>query len=83
MSSSYEKYLGLPTLVGRSKYNTFRGIKERVWMKLNNWKSQFLFTAGKEIQLKAIVQAVLAYYMSIFKLPKRLCKEIAALMARF
>lgn len=27
---SYEKYLGLPAMVGRSRYNTFRSLKERV-----------------------------------------------------
>lgn len=29
-------YLGLPTLVGHSKYNTFRGLKERVWQRIHN-----------------------------------------------
>lgn len=83
VSSSYDKYLGLHTMVGRSKYNAFRGIKERVWIKLNNWKSQFLSSARKEILLNVVVQAVTTYHMSIFKLSKRLCKEISALMARF
>ena len=36
MVGSYEKYLGLPSVVGRSKYYTFRGIKERVWRKVTN-----------------------------------------------
>lgn len=27
---SYERYLGLPTLVGRSKFKTFRGIKDQM-----------------------------------------------------
>lgn len=27
---SYDMYIGLPTLIGRSKYNTYRWIKERV-----------------------------------------------------
>lgn len=35
---SCEKYLGLPIMAGRSKYNTYRDIKERVWQKVNNWK---------------------------------------------
>ncbi|XP_041011424.1 uncharacterized protein LOC121255210 [Juglans microcarpa x Juglans regia] len=32
---SYERYLGLPDLVGRSKVNTFRSIKERIWQKIH------------------------------------------------
>jgi len=30
----YEKYLGLPALVGRAKKQSFVYIKERVWRKL-------------------------------------------------
>ena len=30
----FVKYLGLPTLIGRAKYNTFFDLKDRVWKKL-------------------------------------------------
>ena len=30
----FETYLGLPTLIGRSKYQTFAYLKDRVWKKL-------------------------------------------------
>ncbi|XP_040997132.1 uncharacterized mitochondrial protein AtMg00310-like [Juglans microcarpa x Juglans regia] len=80
---SYEKYLGLPPIVGRSRYNTFKSLKERVWMKVNSWKNNFLSQAGKEILLKAVIQAIPTYSMSVFRLPRRLCKEIPAVMARF
>lgn len=78
-----EKYLGLPTMVGRSKYQAFREIKERVWKRINSWKNQFLTQAGKEILIKAIIQAIPTYAMSVFQLPKQLCKEISNMMARF
>ncbi|KAF5454761.1 hypothetical protein F2P56_024401 [Juglans regia] len=80
---SYEKYLGLPTLVGRSKYNTFRFTKERIWQKILNWKNHFLSQAGKEILIKAVLQAISTYTMSVFKLPKRLCRDINLLLSRF
>lgn len=38
----YEKYLGLPTIVGISKFNTFRSLKEKIWQKITNWKNNFL-----------------------------------------
>ena len=34
----YEKYLGLPALVGKSKRASLNFIKERVWAKLQGWK---------------------------------------------
>jgi hypothetical protein len=39
---SYERYLGLPALVGRSKVSTFVDIKGKVWERLNGWKEKFL-----------------------------------------
>lgn len=38
----YEKYLGLPIMVGRSRYQAFKSIKDRVWGQLNDWKVKFL-----------------------------------------
>lgn len=34
------KYLGLPSMVGRSKKATFNFIKDRVWQKINSWSSK-------------------------------------------
>jgi hypothetical protein len=51
----YEKYLGLPTMVGRSKYKAFKSIKDRVWNRLNDWKVKFSSQAGKEILIKTMV----------------------------
>jgi hypothetical protein len=72
----YDKYLGLPALVGRSRNQAFKSIKERIWKRLNDWKLKFLSQAGKEILLKAVIQAIPTYNMSIFLLPKGLCADI-------
>ena len=50
----FESYLGLLTLIGRDKYNTFAYLKDRVWKKLQGWKGMLLSKAGKEILIKAI-----------------------------
>jgi len=50
----FEAYLGLPTLVGRSKYHTFSFLKDRVWKKLQGWKGKILSRAGNEILIKAM-----------------------------
>lgn len=83
MSNNYEKYLGLCTMVGRSKYNSVRGINDRIWQKLNSWKDQLLSPTSKEVLLKAIIQAIPIYKMSIFRLSTKMCKEKASLIARF
>jgi ribonuclease HI len=80
---SYEKYLGLPSFIGRSKMKSFAFIKDRVWLKLQGWKERLLSQAGREILIKAVVQAIPTYSMSCFRLPDRLCHELEGLMRRF
>lgn len=79
----HEKYLGLPTIIGRSKRTIFQCIKERIWKKLQGWKEKYLSRAGKEILIKSVIQAIPTYIMSIFRLPESLLSEINSMIARF
>ena len=79
----YEKYLGLPAVVGRNKRASLTYIKERVWAKLQGWKEKLLSQAGREILLKAVVQAIPIFAISCFKLPVGLCKEIEMQIRKF
>jgi hypothetical protein len=42
-----------------------------------------LSTKGKEILLKAIAQAILVYAMSVFLIPKGICKSMMDAIAKF
>ena len=55
----YERYLGLPVLVGRKKKASLNFIKDRVWSKLQGWKEKLLSQASKEVLLKAMVSLLL------------------------
>lgn len=79
----YEKYLGLPSFIGRAKKASFTQIKERVWAKMQGWKEKLLSQAGKEIMIKAVIQSIPAYSMSVFKLPVSLCKDIEIMIRKF
>ena len=80
---SYEKYLGLPSLVGKNKKASFNYIKKRVWRKLQGWGEQLLSQVGREILIKAVVQAISTFTMHCFKLPIGLCDELEGLIRRF
>jgi hypothetical protein len=69
--------------VGKSRSQAFQGIKDRVWKRLQNWKVKFLSQVGKEILLKAVIQAIPTYSMSVFQLPVGFCRELNSMMTRF
>ena len=61
----YEKYLGLPSLVGRNKKESFTYIKQRVWKKVQGWEAKLLSQAGREILIKAVAHALPTYTMAL------------------
>ena len=79
----HERYLGLPSLVGRGKRNAFNHIKEQVGRKIARWEGKLLSNASKEIIIKAVAQAIPTYMMSCFKHPESLCSELNTRMGRF
>ncbi|KAL3519485.1 hypothetical protein ACH5RR_017634 [Cinchona calisaya] len=58
---SQEKYIGLPMVIEKSKNQIFGYIRERVEVKLHNWKRGLLSQAGKETLLKYVVLAMPAH----------------------
>ena len=79
----YEKYLGLPSLVGKKKKASLLYIKERVVAKLQGWKEQLLSQADREVLLKAVIQVIPTYAMSCFKLLITLRNDIEALIRKY
>ena len=79
----YEKYLGLPSFISRGKKASFTQIKERVWVKMQGWKRKLLSQVGKEVMIKAVIQSIPAYSMSVFKLSVSLCKDIEIMIRKF
>ena len=79
----YEKYLGLPSLTGMGKKASFNYLKERVWRKLQGWEGKLLSQAGREVLIKAAIQAIPMYSMGCFKLPLGLCNEIEVMVRKF
>ena len=52
--SKHNKYLGLPSLIGKSKKEVFAKVKEKVEKKLSGWKEKMLSMGGREILIKAV-----------------------------
>ncbi|XP_048501337.1 uncharacterized protein LOC125497714 [Beta vulgaris subsp. vulgaris] len=79
----HEKYLGIPSITGRSKKILFDSLLNRIWKKLQGWKEKLLSRAGKEVLLKAVIQAIPTYLMGVYKFLVTIIQKIQAAMARF
>lgn len=62
-SDGYQKYLGLPCVMGRKNKEVFQYLKERVWIKIQRWNHRYLSRAGEEALLKAVAQSIPNYAM--------------------
>jgi hypothetical protein len=78
-----DKYLGLPALVGADRSDCFLHFVERIIQRINGWKEKILSIGGKEILLKAVAQAIPVYAMSVFLIPKGVCKRMMDAIAQF
>ncbi|XP_057730440.1 uncharacterized protein LOC130945751 [Arachis stenosperma] len=77
------KYLGLPATWGRSKSKALEWIQEKILEKMQGWKEKLLNQAGKEVLIKAVIQAIPVYAMNIIKFPKSFCRKMGSLIAKF
>lgn len=60
----HEIYLGLPTFLTRSKRLQFDYLRDRVAKKLDRWKNKCFYEVGREVLIKAVIQAISTYAMS-------------------
>jgi len=79
----FSKYLGMPTIIGRSKREVFNYIQDRIWQKLKWWKERHLSYAGKTVLIQVVAQAIPTYIMSCLHLPKGFCNHIEKMVCNF
>jgi hypothetical protein len=78
-----EKYLELPSDVGRSKNGAYYYLKDKIWKRVQEWMEKLLSGGGKEILIKSVIQAIPTYSMALFKLPRGLREHITSMVRKF
>jgi hypothetical protein len=78
-----EKYLGMPSDVGKSKNGAFKYLKDRIWKRIQGWLEQLLASGGNEVLIKAVALAIPIFSMFCFKLPRGLCEAINSMLRSF
>lgn len=81
--SKHDKYLGMPATMGKSKKEIFEVLKERIWNKINGWGEKILSRAGREIMIKAVLQAIPSYLMGCFLLLKNIISTLECAIRSF
>ncbi|KAM2283227.1 hypothetical protein ACFXTI_032365 [Malus domestica] len=79
----HEKYLGVPTIVGRNCSLHFGYIKDRLEKWLHSWKRKLMSAAGKDLLVKTIAQAILIYTISTFLLLKFFYDDLNDMIAKY
>ncbi|XP_019186519.1 PREDICTED: uncharacterized protein LOC109181223 [Ipomoea nil] len=82
-AQNFEKYLGLPSFVGRNRKVAFSYIEDKIRQRINSWNKKFLSQAGKEVLLKSVAQSMPTFSMSVFLLPTTLCTAIERTMNQY
>lgn len=77
------KYLGVRAQWEGSNVQSLSCLKEKIISKMEGWKDNFLNQAGKEVMIKAVIQAIPSYIMSILVLPKTFCNSLSSAVAKF
>ena len=58
-------------------------LKKGCGKKLQGWKEKLLSQAGREVLIKAVIQAIPTNTMNCFKLPKGLVRELEGMIHKF
>lgn len=81
--NSKEKYLGSPLILGHSKHESFKTIKENFESRFSSWSSISLSQAGRGTMIKHVLNSVPIYQMDTFKLPNNLLQQLTAIERKF
>ncbi|KAA3460989.1 reverse transcriptase [Gossypium australe] len=77
-----DNYLGIPLPIGKKKSLAFQDINNHLYCRINSWTKRMLSFGGKEIFIKAILQSLPSYAMSVFLAPKGVIEEIQTMINR-
>ena len=76
-------YLGIPLGANPRKSCTWKPIIDKIEKRLAMWKARNLSRARRLVPIKAVLNSLPMYYLSIFRIPKNVARLIAQIQRRF
>jgi len=76
-------YLGVPLGANMRKRASWQCIIDKVHKRLQAWKCSCLSRAGRLVLIKSVLNSLPIYYLSLFRMPKKVAEEIISLQRKF
>jgi len=76
-------YLGIPLGANMRRLSSWQAVLDKIRSKLSLWKANCLSRAGRLVLVKAVLNSLPLYYLSIFRLPKKVGHEINTIQRQF
>ncbi|KAK9075730.1 hypothetical protein SSX86_004059 [Deinandra increscens subsp. villosa] len=76
-------YLGVPIGANMKLKRNWKPVIEKLTARLNNWKSHVLSQGGKATLLKSVLGSLPLYYLSLFRAPCCVIKEMESIRLNF
>lgn len=76
-------YLGLPLGASPSRLSTWKPVIEKFKLKLASWERKLLSYSGRVTLIKAVLNSLPVYYLSLFKMPEGVAKILDRVQAAF
>ena len=76
-------YLGIPLGANTRKAASWQHVLDKVQQRLKSWKSSSLSKAGRLVMIKSVLNSLPIYYLSLFKVPRKVADDIVRIQRRF
>ncbi|XP_058759392.1 uncharacterized protein LOC131632671 [Vicia villosa] len=76
-------FLGLPIGSNPRRINTWEPLVVKVRRRLASWKGRYLSFGGRLTLIKAVLSSLAIFYLSFYKAPKKVIKEINCIQSNF
>jgi len=76
-------YLGVPLGANMRKVSSWQCVLDKIQNRLSSWKGTCISRAGRVVLIKVVLNSLPLYYLSLFKLPAKVAKEINKIQRRF
>jgi len=76
-------YLGLPVGANSKRLSTWKPLLKGLKKRLNSWGNKYVSLGGRMVLLNAVLNAILIFYLSFFKVPVKVWKRLVKIQREF